>query len=1228
MKSNSHNWIIAVGLLVLSPFFALAQEEEEDEPEVYELSPFVIEEGEIQGYLATTTLAGTRLKTRLADVGAAISVYTEELLRDLGATDSETLLPYALNTESAGVFGNFSNGVAQDGNRINPHYAQRIRGLNPATLTRNYFTTNIPFDGYNTHSVTINRGPNSLLFGIGSAGGVIENSIRNATVGGDRGSVSLRLGERGSHRGTFDVNKVLVEDRLAVRVAGLYDEQEHKQRPAFERDKRMFVSLEAVLRKGEDSWFGRTTMRASHEQGQINSNRPNIVPPVYEFEQWFDDEHSLSRAGPEWYLEHNTLSNRGPHLFGGGQFFWLGASPNLGYPKALFNSNRPHEFIHHRAPYDVVEDDEIIQGWLSDGTFRDHPDVPAPMPINQQLNFNSIGTPVTLNFFAQIALISPDHTVPSFGDWDASRGFQGQQGASFDFKPRGPARKGWPAVYTSTQHALRGAGFKRPTMPLVMFDNNNLLITGDMNRVGQEFDATDFSLEQILFDGKGGFEFAYHEESYDTEADLSFSPGNFGVFGNSRNVRVDLNIWQRDGAALNPHVGRAFMNDFTRDRQFNQIGRESWRANAFYEIDLTESDGITKHFGRHILSGIKLNEERTVHSQAKRFHWGDDVTGGGAEARAFGGQPLGGGARQIRHSVYFGPSLLGDQFRTATDFRITDPINAPRINEGDVFKLQFINPGFGWGGYGSGEFPARDILTRSTGNRIEVSSEVLAYQGFFFEEMEHIPTLALVYGTRSDESRQFLSRNSDPGFSSNLPDGTADPEGGELLAVSTDPISGDTETTSIVARIPDSWNPLSDAVSLSVHWSESENFQPTRLRRNIFNEELNPPTGDTEERGFTLSMLEDRLSVRLNWYETNESQSTSGGATGLFQQFFNNAGRTPIINLINDRNQDLPFVQDSENTLEQGPYTYFVNGIIERGGTDPGLIITNDGAAPNGDPPHVNSTNVDDNASYDNFINAIINLLPARTRDALNWRVENDQFQQTFIPGLSAVESRAAEGFEVDIVGNITSNWSVMLNVGQQETINSDVAPALAAASAEVVANMQAAQFWQANHLLSVRNALLWDSEYIRLFSGPLAGIRAKQGQVSTEQREWRANLVTNYRFREGRLRGFNLGGAYRWQSKVSIGYDYDYSEEVDLYLPNLDGPIWGPEEENIDLWVGYNRKIELFGNLLNWRIQLNIRNAFKGEALIPIGADPNGVLRQFRSPSPTTYYLTNTLSW
>ena len=922
MKIKNYRWILSSIVVVLVPVFLWSQDDDSDE-EIVTLSPFTIDETENVGYSATTTLAGTRLKTKLEDVGAAISVYTEEFLKDIGATDSETLLPYAVNTESAGVYGNFANGVAQDGNRINPHYAQRIRGLNPATLTRNYFTTDIPFDGYNTQSVTINRGPNSLLFGIGSAGGVIENSIRDATVSGDRGSASIRFGERGSHRETLDVNKVLIEDRLAIRVAAVQDDEEYKQRPAFERDKRIFLSLEAVLREGEDSWFGRTTLRASHEGGDITSNRPNVVPPVYEFEHWFDDEHSLSRAGPEFFLDNNTLSDRGPHLFGGGQFFWLGASPNLGYPKALFNSNRPHEFIHHRAPYEVVEDDEIIQGWLSDGTFRDHPDVPAPMPINQNLNFNSIGTPVTLNFFGQIALISPDHTVPAYGDWDNSRGFQGQQGASFDFKPRGPAMKGWPTVYTSTQHQIAGAGFRRPTMPLEMIDNNNMLFTGDMNRVNQDFDTTDFSLEQILFDGKGGFEFAYHEESYDTEADLTFSPGQFGTFGNSRNIRVDLNIWQRDGAELNPHVGRAFMNDFARDRQFTQTGRESWRANGFYEIDLTKNEGFSRHFGRHILSGIRLHEERTVHNQMRRFHWGDDVSGGGAEARAFGGQPLGGGARQIRHSVYFGPSLLGDQFRTATDFKITEPINAPVIREGDVFNLQFINPGFGWGGYGSGQFPAQDILISTTGNRIEVDSEVFAYQGYFFEELEHIPTLAVIYGNRTDESKQFLSRNSDTSFSSNLPDGTADPAGGEILTVSTDPIKGDTETKSVVAHIPDSWNPFSDVARLSVHWSESENFQPSRLRRNIFNEVLNPPTGDTRERGFTMSLLDDRVSIRLNWYETNESRSTSGGATALFQSFFNQAGRTSINNLINDRNTGLPFVLDARKYYRAGPLYLF-----------------------------------------------------------------------------------------------------------------------------------------------------------------------------------------------------------------------------------------------------------------------------------------------------------------
>ena len=159
MNSKSYNWIIAAGLLVLSPFFALAQEEE-DEAEVYELSPFVIEDSEIQGYLATTTLAGTRIKTNLKDVGASISVLTSEFMEDLGSTDASTLLSYTLGTEVGGDQGTYAGQTVQDGPRTNPQFHQRVRGLVSATLTRGLFRTNIPYDVYNTSRVTINRGPN------------------------------------------------------------------------------------------------------------------------------------------------------------------------------------------------------------------------------------------------------------------------------------------------------------------------------------------------------------------------------------------------------------------------------------------------------------------------------------------------------------------------------------------------------------------------------------------------------------------------------------------------------------------------------------------------------------------------------------------------------------------------------------------------------------------------------------------------------------------------------------------------------------------------------------------------------------------------------------------------------------------------------------------------------------------------------------------------------------
>src|SRR5690606_29771597 len=149
----------------------------------------------------TSTLAGTRLNTELKDVGSAISVVTQEFLQDTGATNNETLLVYTLGTEVAGIDGNFTN-VPSSGSFsyqgadtfLTPHTNTRVRGLTAADNTRDFFVTDIPWDSFNVDRVDLQRGPNSILFGLGSPAGIINTAVRTADFTETNGEVSARFG--------------------------------------------------------------------------------------------------------------------------------------------------------------------------------------------------------------------------------------------------------------------------------------------------------------------------------------------------------------------------------------------------------------------------------------------------------------------------------------------------------------------------------------------------------------------------------------------------------------------------------------------------------------------------------------------------------------------------------------------------------------------------------------------------------------------------------------------------------------------------------------------------------------------------------------------------------------------------------------------------------------------------------------------------------------------------
>jgi len=143
-------------------FVGWAQEEEE---EVFELSPFTVDSSTDEGYYASQSMAGGRLNNSLKDSGAAIQVITKEFMDDLGATGIEELLQYTTSSEVAGILGNFTGAndggegeTSTGGARREPDGTSRIRGLAAPDRTRNFFVTDIPFDSYNTERIDINRG--------------------------------------------------------------------------------------------------------------------------------------------------------------------------------------------------------------------------------------------------------------------------------------------------------------------------------------------------------------------------------------------------------------------------------------------------------------------------------------------------------------------------------------------------------------------------------------------------------------------------------------------------------------------------------------------------------------------------------------------------------------------------------------------------------------------------------------------------------------------------------------------------------------------------------------------------------------------------------------------------------------------------------------------------------------------------------------------------------------
>jgi hypothetical protein len=322
---------------------------------VMQLSPFEVTGTQDRGYLATNSLSGTRLNSKLEDLGASITVVTKQQLLDTAAVDINDVFAYESNTEGMRQYTEYSlEGGYNETTTLNPQSSNRVRGLGSANMAVSNFTASstIPIDTYNVDAVEISRGPNANIFGLGGGSGTVNLIAAQANLTRENTQLTLRGDSYGGWRSNFDLNRPLIKNKLAVRVAGVHDEKGFERKPSHDETNRLTAAFTARP-------FKNTTIRGAFESYRDVFSRPNTTMPRDTFSEW------MNNGKPVWNPLFNATPTTG--LPTGGWRFLNGTTYTAvsaanealdtaaGYPKGLL----PNLNVFYARPSATIVDGVI-----------------------------------------------------------------------------------------------------------------------------------------------------------------------------------------------------------------------------------------------------------------------------------------------------------------------------------------------------------------------------------------------------------------------------------------------------------------------------------------------------------------------------------------------------------------------------------------------------------------------------------------------------------------------------------------------------------------------------------------------------------------------------------------------------------------------------------------------------------------------------------------------------
>ncbi|HVU16504.1 MAG TPA: TonB-dependent receptor plug domain-containing protein [Candidatus Didemnitutus sp.] len=1177
----------------------------ESDAAVVKLDPFVVSGTEDTGYTARDTLAGTRVRTQLKDVASAISVVTKQFLDDVGATNAQDLLVYTANTEVGGINGNFSGqaGIPSYNEAlINPGNTTRVRGLDTADNTRDYFLTDIPWDSFNTGRIDLQRGPNSILFGVGSPAGIINASLDDAAFK-NQYQVENRVDGYGSLRNSVSLNQVVIPGQLAIRVAALDDRRKYEQKPAFNNESRVYAAL-----RWDPNLFGadnHTSFRVKYENGSVRSDNPRALPPVDEITPWFQSgTNAYGNAGynkltiNQYTPGHDSASAQATSTYNLGSWY----EGRTYYPDVLtyYNgvSNGSAPAASSNAPTNV------IGGQISKG-YGIGPSGAIDGGIDGLPNYQPLGIPP----FSQYAANAP---VPIPG------------GSYYDDR-----------VLTDPS----------------VFDFYKQLLDGNNKREWQGWHAANLALSQTFLHDRLGLELVYDQQDYNN-GQVSFLQGaNYGI-------SVDVNETLADGSP-NPNVGRPYVaNSFWSSSNSNKISRHSLRLTATGEIrasDFLGNTTLAKVLGRHVFTGLlEEDNKKTMAIQWSQYATTSDWT----SLLNFPANTLT-SYRQFDWVDYIGPSLMGasspaganlsrvasqiaptsssvvryfNSHWNATGVDPSTPYTYTNYTTGAVVNsTQSENPAnyAGWQNTTvnwlnadvAAQFP--DLVTAAQKTRYRDLSRGFTWQGYMLDG-DLVPTV----GWRRDVVTSYAT-----GAPSNATSGLVsldfndDPKSRNVAA-------GESLSWGGVYHLPKAVTKyLPGGTTLSVFYDRSSNFKADTPRQNLVGETVANPNGKTKEYGFTVGTFDDRLTLKVDWFHTKVTNATFANTNGNSIAGLGSNGYL----VWGAPDWGLGFAAQLQDYLEGrnlsrgGEWNYAaIDGV-------PGASAGPGNAAFDNAPQTLLSHQIVDAWLHAPVTNSFfqyygIHPLSIDVTQLSTGEIRNvfgaGYDSATFQPGSENWSGASNAVSTVDIISRGTEyeldfkpvkNWNVTVNYSRTFATHENIDD-----TTRVYMNT-----WHDFLSGPAGQLRLWGSSagftvgptWIQGVYNPYLVEVNSQGQSAPEVAPWRLNGITTYAFDHGALKGLFVGGAARLEAGRIEGYHYSAA----LQTLDVTNPWYGPNDTHVDLWLGYRMKVR---SDLEWKVQLNLRNVGEKTRLVPSYYEPDGSIALARIQEGMTWELSNTLTF